>query len=427
MDRRAVIAVLGAAASGCAHAVSGPSKALETGEALYSTVQAYAALGVHRTGSRGDHATTRWLEAQLAGIGLRPERQAWGIEVFDLDMASLTLPGGAAIVEGLPLWPPQVTPDSGLSAPLSLTAKAGAISLITLPYARSGSLEAQGYEEAIRAASAAGALAVVAVTEGPVGELIALNTAASQPQWSVPVLLVAGRELARLRSAAETDGFVRIQVSGRFRKDTVHNVLGRRRGGGPALVISTPKSGWFQCAGERGAGMAVALALADWAVRSTSLDISFVSATGHEFHGEGGRVFLTTGAPRPQDVRLWVHIGANIAVHDWSLAKDGAAVRLAAPAPVRGVACHPEILQGLAEAFAGQPGYERPVAFGSRRIPGETQLYVDAGYRPLIGLVGSGPLHHTPADTDLATSAELLAPVARGLINAVRTSLEGGR
>jgi hypothetical protein len=426
MNRRTAIASLGAAVSACAHKPDGPRDAVTTGEALYRTVEAYAALGVHRTGSTGDHATTLWLERRLTTIGLRPERQPWDTEVFEVDRACLVLPGDAGVIEGLPLWPPRATPVDGVSASLSVTPRPGAISLITLPYARSGSLEAAGYEAALHAASDGGAVGVLAVTDGPLGELIALNTSATQPRWTVPVLLVAGRERARMTALADSGQPVRMELSAHPHRETVHNVLGRRRGAGPGLVISTPKSGWFQCAGERGAGMAVALALADWAVRTTALDVRFVSATGHEFHGEGGRVLLASGAPAPGAVKLWVHIGANVAVHDWTVA-DGTPVRLPGAATARGVACHPEILTGVSTAFAGQPGYQTPVAIGAGRVPGETQLYADAGYRPLIGLIGSGPLHHTPADTAVATSPELLAPVAQGLIDAVRASLEAMR
>jgi hypothetical protein len=427
LSRRGFVATACAASAGCAGIRTSSWVDPASGEVLHRLVQAYSDLGDHRTGSAGDHATTVWLERSLAGLGLSPERQAWDLDVFDVALARLSWSGGlvdGSAIEGVPLWSPIPTPAPGLIAPLNPVPTAGAITLLTLPYQRAGSLESNGVEAAIAQACGGGAVGVVIITEGPLGELIALNTALHQPPWPVPVLLVPGRTAATLATISERRIPVRLEIAGNVRRETVHNVLGRRRRPGPGLVISTPKSGWFRCAGERGSGMAIALALADWCVRKTDLDVRFVSATGHEFHGAGGHIFLQADAPAPETLALWVHVGANVAVNDWRPGDDGRPIRVDAPATTRGVACHPAIHAAVEAGFADQAGYGRPIDIGAGRVPGETQIYADHGYRPLIGLVGSGPLHHTPGDTAVATSPAVLEPVARGLIEAVRRVLE---
>jgi hypothetical protein len=390
-------------------------------------VQAYSDLGDHRTGSPGDHATTRWLERQLKDIGLTPQRQAWDMEAFDVTRSRLLWTGDhsqQSEIEGFPLWPPIRTSGDGVLASLSATPREGSVTVLSLPYFPSGSLESEGVVDAISTACGFGAVGVVVSTEGPLGELIALNTEFSQPRWPVPILLVPGRDAATLSRLVEQRTQVRLQIEGGARPDTVHNVLGHRTRAGPGIVISTPKSGWFQCAGERGSGMAIALALTEWCARETELDVRFVSATGHEFHGEGARRFLAAGPPPPETVALWVHIGANVAVNDWQLDASGTPFRRDVPSTRRGIACHPALHAAVTAGFAGQPGYGTPINIGVGRVPGETQHFVDHGYSPLIGMVGAGPLHHTPADTSVATGPAVLEPVARGLIGAVQRFLE---
>jgi hypothetical protein len=79
-------------------------------------------------------------------------------------------------------------------------------------------------------------------------------------------------------------------------------------------VISTPSSGWFHCAGERGPGIAIWLALARWSShRESTVRYTFVASSGHEIGEQGMRSFLASQAPRPSEVDIWLHLGASIA------------------------------------------------------------------------------------------------------------------
>ena len=47
------------------------------------------------------------------------------------------------------------------------------------------------------------------------------------------------------------------------------------------MVLSTPRSGWFTCAGERGPGIALWMALLPWMAKTlTRHDIVVVTASG---------------------------------------------------------------------------------------------------------------------------------------------------
>lgn len=409
IDRReAVLAGLGAWA-GAAVSAQAAADPL-AGATLYADVKAYADLGEHRTGTAGDAATTVWLEKALKAAGYAVERQGFDYPVFELAHAGLTL--GGREIAGFPYWTPATTPAGGLAAPLSLAPSPGKILVVSLPPGSGAGLNAPP-PDLISKGAASGAAAVVAITENPLGEMSVLNRAPKAEPWPVPVLLVAGREGAALKAAAEAGQTATLRLEGKTVTRTAHNVIGRRPRSGKHLVVSTPKSGWLHCAGERGSGVAIWLGLARW-LATTDRNLTLVATTGHEFDGYGGHIFTETLAPKPADTRLWLHIGANVAVYDFAL-QDGKIVRQGGPRADRLLACSDGLMALAAKAFAGQPGYEKPFDIDERKPPGEVALFQSLGYAPLIGMVAANPLHHTPRDLSDVTDGKMLEPVARGL------------
>jgi hypothetical protein len=323
-------------------------------------------------------------------------------------------------VEGQPLWTPRTTPPGGLSASLSASAASDAIAVITLPYNPGASLELPAYRDPIAKAAASGAAAVAAITENPVGELIQLNADPKAQPWRVPVLLVAGREGPALLAAAREGRRATLRLEGRTVTRTAYNVIGRRERPGKPLVVSTPRSGWLVCAGERGSGVAIWLGLARWLAASTDHNLLVVANSGHEFHGYGGHLLAEHVAPKPAQTKAWLHIGANVAAYDFTLS-GGKLTRLGEPQARRGAACSEALLPAARAAFAGQRGYDPPVNIDVQRAPGEVALYHRLGYRPILGVVGGHPLHHTPRDLADVTSPQILEPVARALQKVLST------
>jgi hypothetical protein len=409
VDRReAVLASLAvwAGAAVSARAAEDPP----AGAALYADVQAYSELGEHRTGTPGDAATTLWLQKALTAAGYAVELQGFDYPVFELGRCDLTL--GGREVAGFPYWTPATTPAGGLAAPLSTTPETGKILVVALPAGSGGGLNAPP-PRPISEGVASGAAAVVAITENPLGELSVLNRTPKAEPWPVPVLLVAGREGGGVRAAAQRGETATLRLEGKTVTRAAHNVIARRVRPGKHLVVSTPKSGWLHCAGERGSGVAIWLGLARW-LATTDQNVTLVGTSGHEFDGYGGHIFTETRAPKPADTRLWLHIGANVAAYDFSL-PDGRLTRLAGPRADRLLACSDALMPLAARAFAGQPGYEKPFDIDQRKPPGEVALFQSLGYAPLIGIVAGHPLHHTPRDLPDVTDGAMLEPVARGL------------
>jgi hypothetical protein len=72
-----------------------------TGEHLYQLVQAYAALGDHRTGTPVDQATIAWFATELGTRGARVDTVPYRFERY---VAQCRLTADAAAVDALPLY-----------------------------------------------------------------------------------------------------------------------------------------------------------------------------------------------------------------------------------------------------------------------------------------------------------------------------------
>lgn len=413
MERRWTRRAAGLAGAGALAGLAMSAKAKTdplSGAALYADVKTYVGFGEHRTGTAGDHASTEWLARELTAAGYAVERQGFDYPVFELKRAAAVV-GGRPMV-GFPLWTPRAGEAIG---PLSTEPRKGVIVLMSFPYGTGAPLEASDrWRKPIAVAIAAGAAGVLVVTESPLGEFVAYNSEPKAAPWPVPVVGVAGREGAALAAAAQAGATATLRIEGRSHPGRAENVVARRHGPGKPLVISTPKSGWFTCAGERGSGLAVWLGLARRFAVDRDLNLVLLAASGHEFDGYGGRQFAQHLAPKPAEARGWVHIGANVASYDFALEGDKI-VRLGHPQAGRRLAVSDALLPAAEKAFAGQLGYDRPVDVEKEGAPGELAEYQRRGYAPLVGLVGLHPLHHTRRDLPDATSPEMLEPVARGL------------
>ena len=400
-------------------ATGSPLRAAATdGNRLFADVDAYARLGEHRTGTKVDVATSKWISRRLRAFGMSVKRTPFDIRVFEPTKGELRIEESAPLAT-FPVWPPIVTPAGGLSAQLTPTGRRGGIAVVTLPYTPNASLLTSAYADPIAAAVAGGAAAVIGITEGPTGEIIALNAVPDRHRWPVPVALSAGRDGARLTAAAARGLRANLRQEGRSRDSCAYNIVASRPGTGPALVISTPTSGWFNCAGERGAGVALFLALAEWSAKTIMRPVIFVATSGHEIEGRGSEHALG-GLPPPSQVGGWLHLGANLAGADVTFA-NGRVQRQAGAFTQRGARASQSLLPIVAQSFAGVQGYSSPQPLQPSNAVGDIAHYAKAGYHPILGLVAAHPLHHTRLDvaqnvTSPELLAELLPPLKRVLI-----------
>jgi len=395
-----------------------------SGERLYREVEEYDALGEHRVSGPGDTAATAWLSRKMSAAGLTVSRQSFPYPLYEPTTCTLTV--DAQTVTTFPGWMPVMTPVGGIAAPLAPLGAgdpAGKIAVMDYAYGRAPGWAAPGPGKAVEDALEQGALAAVVITEGPTGDVIALNADAAGLSWKKPVVIAAGRDGAALKAAA--DGGRKAVLVNRGRLNAAakaDNVIGRRKGSGNTVVVTTPKSGWFHCAGERGTGIALFLELARWLVHETDCDLLFGSSSAHEIGYLGSAYFHKRYAPPADRVRLWLHIGANAAVQATTIGADGVKF-LGKPAMGR-LTASPQLVASAETAFHGLPGYEKPVVFSAGTAVGELEVFQKGGYGAVVGLLGAWSLFHTEDDrARVATTPDILEAVDGALKAFLRSQL----
>lgn len=386
MTRRTAVSLMAAAP------LARASQWTVNGDRLYADVVQYWELGEHRTATPGDQLTSEWLRGGLRIAGLKVELQPFTVDQWFPSRTQIV--GESYQAEGFPLWPAKAARVQG---------KLGAeIEVTRLPYSIGAVSPDSPVVKMVQSAAERGAKAIVIVTEGPAGEVIALNYEHGLQEWPIPAMLMGPREAASLSPGGDAV-FV---MEGEARKNaTATNVVGRLRRGKRLVVVSTPKSGWFRCAGERGPGIALWLALARAAAtRQTDTSFVFTANSGHELHDQGMKEFRASLAPAASEVACWIHLGAGIATWAW---QDGKKLNFAESR--RLLQCTPDLAPVLAETFGGLEGLQPQ----PNRFVGELR-HLD-GYRR-FGIAASHRAHHTPVDDPVTTGAAILEPVGRALL-----------
>jgi hypothetical protein len=259
-------------------------------------------------------------------------------------------------------------------------------------------------------ARSAGAPVAVVATQSLSGRLVAPNRSPTQPGSGLPALLVAGALAERLRTAS-----VRARISARVVGGRTSNVIGRI-GAGPdrdRMLLTTPLSGWFRCAGERGTGIAVMLAVAE-RLAAEGVPILVNGNSGHELIDLGAHRFAET---KPA-ARAIFHFGASVGAGE----RDGVDFRLTDGVKIR--AWVPGASAALAAAFAPLAKTPVVVADAEHADPdswiGEARVWCTLD-RPLISMAGGFSLFHTPEDVpERATTPALLERVYHAAVAAAR-------
>jgi len=398
---------------------------------IQASLERYAGFGIKASGGPGDNASGAWLEQTLGSLGYRVRRQAFEVPFFDAKNASLT--SGVANAAVVPQGIVVPTGPAGLTAPLRLAAGdhdlTGAIALIVLPYKRWSSFSDPQVTTPLAAAFARGAAAAVLVTTGPTHEVISLNVSTHRPPNTRPVALLAPKDAEPFLAAATqaaTATLVLDGTGGGISRRPAFNVIARRdRGAAKTLILSTPRSGWFGCAAERGSGLAVWLSLAEWLARTDhEVNIELLATSGHEYDYLGGEHYLHEAAPPPSKTRLWVHVGASAAARDWH---EFGAKLLPLPSTdaQRFLTATADLLPHTRNAFRGLNGLEATYLADKVMAGGELVNVLAAGYASMIGLFGIHRYFHTPADSLDCVTAAMVQPVTQAFRDLIAVALRG--
>lgn len=385
---------------------------MTTGASLFGTVHEYASLGAHRTGTEVDAATLDWFHARLEVLGAAVERQPFRFHRYaagwQVDVDGETVPSIPLFYEG------------------TGRVRTSRVETAALPVMRGARLP--GVDRVAAAARGRDApVAVVATTTDaeaarragyadPGGLLYAVNRFADRPGGGLPVLCVPGRLADRL-AAARVD----VDLDASIVAGESANVIGRL-GDGPddrRILLGTPLSGWFGCAGERGTGVAVCLAVAE--ALSAEHPVLVVGTSGHELNGLGLDRYLEANVLEARGI---FHFGASVA-------SGNADARTAPDRRSPGV-----IVQGWVGSERADALRAALEPLGNARFPdglpdptvpadrngwiGESSVWARHG-RPLVSIAGGFPLHHAPEDVpELATTPALLAQAYEAALAAAR-------
>jgi len=240
------------------------------------------------------------------------------------------------------------------------------------------------------------------------------------------VAVLAPRAAAPFLEAARTSQPARLTLSGASGRRPCFNLIGRRAAGTGkrTLVVSTPRSGWFDCAGERGPGVAVWLALARrLTARPPDADLLFLCTSGHEYENLGSAAFLHgASAPSPGETALWLHLGANVAARDWH-ELGGALAPLPSADPQRFLAVDGARLETARRLFAGLAGLESPYDV-TQRSAGEAGEIVKAGHGAVAANFGAHRYHHVQSDDGRCVEPDLTQAVVGPCEALVRAALD---
>jgi hypothetical protein len=335
---------------------------------------------------------------------------------------------GSAQASVIPQAIVQPTGPGGVTGPLRLADRTGdltgAIALIVLPFKRWGGISDPQVARPVADALKRGAIAVVAITVGPTGEAIALNTSPDKPPFDRPVVILAPKDAQGFLAAAADGKPATLTVDGKGGRRAAWNLIARLDRKAPkTLILSTPRSGWFTCAAERGSGLAAWLSLAHWlAAMPHGVNVELLATSGHEYTYFGGERYLREKAPPPAQTKLWVHIGASLAARDWH--ELGPELRpLPSADAQRVLTATADIIGPVRSAFHGLPGLEATYPADRANAGGELVNVLEAGYHSAIGEYGIHRYFHTQRDDMRCVSGELVTPVAAAFRTAIAAAL----
>ena len=378
---------------------------------IQADLERHASFGIKRSASKGDLATAAWVAQRLRTAGYKVNVTDFEVP-FVIERSSRLVSAGTTT--DLFLQPPCIpTSSRGITARLALVrtqadaaTAAGKIALVLLPFGRQAALGRgnAGIGAIVNAAAAAKAVGVVIITTGPSGEAALLN-APEEPVLPLPVGLLAPKNSAHFQEAAADGAEATLILDAQLTRRMSRNVIGRIERGNRWIAISTPRSGWFQCVGERGTGTSVFLELAAWAARQfPKHSIHLMNTGGHEFYFTGSHKAMAV-APPPETTAVWAHIGAAIAVRD----ADETGRMLDTADPQRSVMATPNLNAAVAEGFRGIRELER--ANPVRAEAGELSTFTDRGYSRCFAVLGVHRWFHTIEDTVKRVDGRLVTPV----------------
>ena len=223
---------------------------------LAEAIAAYDAQGNHRTATAADSASAEWLAQQIQQSGVQPTLESFTLSRIDPLSCHLRIAGRR--IEGVPLYDGAFTGSEGVHGTLGpLGSDADIVWVETEPFTLIEPRKELG--GAVAEARRGPHRGVIILTRGSRPGLFLLNAPSFKAPFGPPAVQISSAESQWLKAHAQ----VRTEISlvaqvGRTTANAV-DVTARIAGSSPGLaplVVTTPRSGWWECASERGRGLA---------------------------------------------------------------------------------------------------------------------------------------------------------------------------
>jgi hypothetical protein len=274
-------------------------------------IREYDAQGWHRTGTKVDTESAHWLVGRAGQLGVEATMESLPLQRVDPGESYIEVDGRR--IDGMPLFDCSYTQPEGVSGTLGPDGDIGLFDLAP-------NFGDEEYQQARRSGDLQ---AVVAITTSNPAGLAPSNAPRFTEPFGLPVLQVSAEEQDWLRSKAASGAAAIVAATATLTPARAFNVVAEIAGRSPELppvVVMTPRSGWWECAAERGGGIAGWLEI----VRSVNQTapqrtVIFIASTGHELGHIGLKSYIKGNPGLPTEAAVWVHLGASIgAAKDWN-------------------------------------------------------------------------------------------------------------
>ncbi|MEM9653483.1 MAG: hypothetical protein AAGA65_15410, partial [Actinomycetota bacterium] len=346
-------------------------------DGLYEIVATYVGFGNHHTGTRADAETTAWLVDLLGRMGASVAEDRYE---FDRFVCAAELVAGGQVVPSVPVF-------------YSAAGEWRTRDISVVDVDRTVAGNPRGIDPHL--GSAANAEALVLALDGPDDLTVQCNRVPAMPaSGGRPAVIVPGNWAQRVRGADAELVFAAHVETGA----SANVIASLGAPDAPAINITTPLTGWTPAGGERGTGLAVALAMA--ADLSTDHRVTLSVCSGHEIDHIGLKHYLAHLDAVGETV---VHLGASVA-----------ATEPDSTGPAR-LGDQRMVLTTATGELRTEIGRRVPAANWQLRSadpwPGEGGTWFEAG-ASVLSFLGGASLFHTTADTETATSPEAMALAA---------------
>jgi hypothetical protein len=374
-------------------------------ERVAAVVEAYDGQGVHRSATDVDQRSAEWLLDCARDLGVSAALEPFALDRVDPQPSFLRLADRR--IDGVPLFDASFSSGDGVHGRLGALGSDAEIAVAeTEPFTLMEPQKEQ--RNSVVAARSGRHKAVVLLTRGARPGLYLLNALSFRTPCGPPMLQVSSAESAWLKHHAAAGTQATVVAAATRTATSAFNVVAKISGRDPELpplVIMTPRSGWWQCASERGGGLACWLeTMRVLAGTRIERDCLFVACSGHELGFLGIDAYLSA---RPDLIRracAWIHFGANIG----------------APRQPNLVHASDEAMEQWAAAAMDNEGLTVNAMAARDSVPrGEAGALHRGGARYIALVCGTEVFHHAADRWPDAVDSALLGRYANALANGV--------